>query len=242
MLLDTEHTQLPSRSLLLLRWMGPSKVLARTAPNTYRLNVPATERTCAEFNIERLRPYLHRPDHLPVGGAAAPPPPVVGTDGRPEHDVQELLKFKMRWGRPYVLVRWAGHDASGDTWAPLDNLTNREEAVAAFERATCRSLPPPRHAAAGRRRRAAADSAGRFHRGPRATGRSLALVGRTILHWWWPEDGLPGATARRRRPPLPAWRVPARVGAHPSVVGAARHGRHASRRCVSPGAGFVWPP
>ena len=48
----------------------------------------------------------------------------------------------MRWGRPYVLVRWAGHDASGDTWAPLDNLTNREEAVAAFERATCRSLPP----------------------------------------------------------------------------------------------------
>ena len=113
-LLDTDHTQLPSRSLLLLRWMGPSKVLARTAPNTYRLNVPATERTCAEFNIERLRPYLHRPDHLPVGGAAAPPPPVVGADGRPEHEVQELLKFKMRWGRPYVLVRWARHDASGD--------------------------------------------------------------------------------------------------------------------------------
>ena len=30
-------------------------------------------------------------------------------DGRPEHEVQELLKFKMRWGWPYVLVRWAGH-------------------------------------------------------------------------------------------------------------------------------------
>ena len=42
---------------------------------------------------------------------------VIGADGRPEHEVQELLKFKMRWGRPYVLVRWAGHDASGDTWS-----------------------------------------------------------------------------------------------------------------------------
>ena len=47
-LLDTEHTPLPSRSLLLPRWMGgimgPFKVLACTAPNTYRLDVPATWR------------------------------------------------------------------------------------------------------------------------------------------------------------------------------------------------------
>ena len=37
---------------------------------------------------------------------------------------QELLKFKMLYGKPYVLVHWAGCDASGDTWEPLDNLTN----------------------------------------------------------------------------------------------------------------------
>ena len=29
---------------------------------------------------------------------------VVSADGGPGHEVQELLKFKMRWGRPYVLV------------------------------------------------------------------------------------------------------------------------------------------
>ena len=34
-LLDLEHTPLPSRSLLSPRWMGPFRVLARTAPNTY---------------------------------------------------------------------------------------------------------------------------------------------------------------------------------------------------------------
>ena len=44
-LLDTEHTQLPSRSLLSPRWMGPFKVLARTAPDTYRLDIPTTWRT-----------------------------------------------------------------------------------------------------------------------------------------------------------------------------------------------------
>ena len=34
-LLDTEHTPLPSRSLLSPRWMGPFTVLAQTAPNSY---------------------------------------------------------------------------------------------------------------------------------------------------------------------------------------------------------------
>ena len=56
-LLDSELTPLPSRSLLSPRWMGPFKVLARTAPNTYRLDIPATWRTCAEFNVERLRQH-----------------------------------------------------------------------------------------------------------------------------------------------------------------------------------------
>ncbi len=50
-----------------------------------------------------------------------------------EFEVKELLRLKMRYGRPYVLVRWAGCDESGDTWEPLDNLTNCAEAIAAFE-------------------------------------------------------------------------------------------------------------
>ena len=57
-LLDTEHTPLPSRSLLSPRWMSPFRVLARTAPNTHRLGIPATWRIFPEFNVERLRPYL----------------------------------------------------------------------------------------------------------------------------------------------------------------------------------------
>ena len=49
--------------------MGPFKVLARPAPNTYhRLEIPATWRACDEFNVERLRPYhRRRPDCLGPG-------------------------------------------------------------------------------------------------------------------------------------------------------------------------------
>ena len=154
--------------------MGPFnlKVLACTAPNTYRLDLPATWRVFPEFNVERLRPYLRRPAGLGGDSNTGPPPPVAGTDGAPEHEVQELLKFKMRYGRPYVLVRWAGLDAAGDTWEPLDNLTNCEAAIAAFERATGRSLPrpappPPFAGAAG----APAAAAGRLHGGRGAARR-----------------------------------------------------------------------
>ena len=40
--------------------------------------------------------------------------------------MQQLLKFKfkMRWGRTNVLVRWAGCDASRDTWEPLDKCNS----------------------------------------------------------------------------------------------------------------------
>jgi hypothetical protein len=61
-LLDTEHTPLPSRSLLSPRWMGLSKVLASPAPlaNTHRLDLPSSWRMFNEFNVDRLRPYVRR--------------------------------------------------------------------------------------------------------------------------------------------------------------------------------------
>jgi hypothetical protein len=42
-LLDGEQAPPPSRSLLSPRWMGPFKVLACPAPNTYRLDVASRD-------------------------------------------------------------------------------------------------------------------------------------------------------------------------------------------------------
>ena len=122
-------------------------------------------------------------------------------------------------------VRWAGHDAYGDAWEPLDNLANCEEAIASFERATgpailCRAPPaagsrqpdpcsPPTPPAAG------------FTVDLAPPGdRRAAPVGRTILYRW-PQDGRQRGT--RRRTPLPVRRVLARHGVHAAGVGAARH-------------------
>ena len=117
------------------------------------LAVPAAWRAFNEFNVERLRRYLRRP--LEQGGDADEPPPVVRRrtgggslrDGPLEHEVAAILQFRLRAGRPQVLVRcqWAGLDASGESWEPLENLTNCEEAIAAFERSRGVKLPrrPP---------------------------------------------------------------------------------------------------
>ena len=93
-LLDTEHRPLPSRSLFSPRWIGPFKVLARTAPNIYRLELPAPWRAFDEFNIEDDRAF-----------AALPPSAHRGGGRRARPMVQVMLKFKLRNGRPYLLVR-----------------------------------------------------------------------------------------------------------------------------------------
>ena len=57
--------------------MGPFKVLARTVPIMYRLDIPATWRVFPEFNVERLRPYLRCPAGLGGDSDTGPPPPVL---------------------------------------------------------------------------------------------------------------------------------------------------------------------
>ena len=89
----------------------------------------------------------------------------------------------------------AGLDAAGDKWEPLDNLTNCEAAIAAFEQATGRSLPrppPPFNAARRRHWRAPPiPPAGFTFDAAPPGGLGAALLGRVIvvLYYWWPDDG-----------------------------------------------------
>ena len=199
-LLDTTHTPLPSRSLLSPRWMGPFKVVACTAPNTYRLDVPATWRAFNEFNVSRLRRYQRRPAWL--GGDPPEPSPVIGRDGSMEHVVQEILKFRRRAGHPQVLIRWAGHDASGDTWEPLENLTNCEEAIHDFERARGCNLPRPPPAPPSGAEALPLPPAGFTVDPAPPTDLGAALVGRSILYLW-PADGWQRGSIARVCPPGP---------------------------------------
>jgi len=117
--------------------------------------------------------------------------------------VAELLKFKMRYGRPHVLVRWVGRDASGDTWEPLDNLTNCEEAIAAFESASGRTLPrparPPGPPAAAGPAPFPLPPAGFTIEVAPPPDLGASLVGRQLLYWW-PDDGWQRGTVARLCP------------------------------------------
>ena len=208
MLLDTEHTPLPSRSLLSPRWMCPFRVLARTAPKAYRLDIPATSRPRGASSPSS------------TSSACAPPPPsrpprrrrgcgpaAAGSGcrrrararGAGAAQVQDALRPALRAG---ALDR----PGRGDRWEPLDNLTNCEAAIAAFEQATGRSLPrppPPFNAARRRRRRAPPiPLAGfTFDAAPPGGGLGAALLGRVrVVLYWWPDDGWQRETVPRLCP------------------------------------------
>ena len=146
-LLEAAHVSSPTliRSKLAERWLGPFTITAVTAPNTYRLALPPKWRMFDEVNVDRLRRFHRRPPSL--GGDLVAPPPVVGADGREEHEVEEILQFKRRRGQPVFLARWVGMDRTHDQWVPLTDMTNCEEAFLAFEERSGVPLPrpPPSH-------------------------------------------------------------------------------------------------
>ena len=114
---------------------------------------------------------------------------MIGPDGALEHVVAEILRFRLKAGRPQLLVRWEGRDASGDTWEPLENLTNCEQAIRDFERAQGvvipRMLPPPASQACGGPSPPIPPAG--FVVDPSPGDLGPALVGRRILYLW-PED------------------------------------------------------
>ena len=147
----------PARSFPLAGWApsGSSRALrkSRTASSrhdTYPLlRDGETYRFFATYRL-LLRQGASSPKTVPYylrsrGGDSdfGPTPPLVDTDDEPQHELQELLKFKIRYSRAILLVRWMGLDAAGDTWEPLDTLTSCDAHVTVSEQATAPSLPRP---------------------------------------------------------------------------------------------------
>ena len=144
--------------------------------------------------------------------------------------VQELLKFKSRYGRPDLLVRWAGRNASGHTWEPLDSLTDCAEAVSAFKRATQTGRvlprptpPPPAAAAAPQPRPPPIPPAGFTVDSAPPNDLGAALVGRTLLrvYWWSRRRRRVAARHWHRGTPLPARCFFACRGVYATDIGAA---------------------
>ncbi|KAJ9526146.1 hypothetical protein QJQ45_009579 [Haematococcus lacustris] len=128
-LLSTKNLRLKSGKAkkLLLRFIGPFKVLEHVRPVPVRLDLPpAMARIHPVFHVALLRPYTSEHPHLP--------PPVDWLDEAPQYEVEKLLAHRgVRAGRARgYLVKWQGYDDSYNTWDPRNNLVNCKEVLTAY--------------------------------------------------------------------------------------------------------------
>jgi hypothetical protein len=122
--ITTSH---PARKLA-PRQLGPYKVLERTSPLTYRLDLPPSMRQHPVFHVDRLSPWLANP----INGLSPPPPPPEHIDDEDEYEVEKVLDSRKYRNQFQYLVKWKGYDQSHHSWEPATNLINSPELTDAF--------------------------------------------------------------------------------------------------------------
>src|SRR6201999_2701125 len=102
------------------------------ASATYRLDLPPHMQLHDVFHVEKLSPCIENKTY-----GTHPEPPPVEVEGELEYEVDSILDSKIdrrvKGGIRY-LVRWKGYGPGDDTWEPMANLNNSQDAIADFHR------------------------------------------------------------------------------------------------------------
>ena len=124
-LLATQKLRLKTSSTnarkLLLKFVGPCKVLKRVNPVAYKLELPESMKIHNVFHSSLLEPYYS-------DGSYQPPAPTVSDDEHVEYTVERILDhgdriFKRKIRKEY-LVHWTGLRPENNTWEPEAYLAN----------------------------------------------------------------------------------------------------------------------
>jgi len=126
---ETDNIDLkrPSKKLAEKR-IGPYEILEIISPNAIKLKLPRTIKLHPVMNVSRLRPYKEPR----ITGQETTPAPPVEINGELEYEVEQILDSRLRRGQLQYLVKWQGYTEEHNTWEPLANLTNAQDAIDAF--------------------------------------------------------------------------------------------------------------
>ncbi|QRW20813.1 Retrotransposable element Tf2 protein [Rhizoctonia solani] len=112
--------------------LGPYLVIEKIGSHAYKLQLPHTMRIHPVFHINLLTKFC--PD--PHGRDPPQPAPIITEEGEEEYEVERILDSKQK-GRGktrklWYLVKWKGYDKGSNSWEPIDNVGNAQEALEEF--------------------------------------------------------------------------------------------------------------
>ena len=114
---------------LLPRWIGPFPIVKRIGNVAYKLELPPSLKWHPVFHVSLLRSYEDN-------GRSVPPPVPEVIQGELEYSVESILGHRdvgagKRAKRQY-LVKWQGYGPEHNSWEPVANLTNCDDALKAY--------------------------------------------------------------------------------------------------------------
>lgn len=132
----------PSRKLS-QQWEGPYKILERTGPDTFRLELPAGTRMGDVFHADILKAC---PDNPLPGQAAPEPDPEQIIEDDKEWEIDHIVACELRRGNLKYRIQWTGFDPDF-TWYWASDVMYSPHKLRQFHDDNPSSPGPPRNLA-----------------------------------------------------------------------------------------------